>query len=171
MRLIGLDPGLRISGWGVIDVEGNRLSHVADGVVRTTPDRSLPDRLVELYEGLVQIIEQYKPDEAAVEETFLNKNPGSTLKLGQARGIVLLAPARMGMPVAEYSANLIKKSVVGTGHAAKEQVGMMIKTLLPGCELKTPDAADALAVAVYHSHHRATNNAWAKAQVMAGASK
>jgi len=171
MRLIGLDPGLRISGWGVIDVEGNRLSHVADGVVRTTPDRSLPDRLVELYEGLVQIIEQYKPDEAAVEETFLNKNPGSTLKLGQARGIVLLAPARMGMPVAEYSANLIKKSVVGTGHAAKEQVGMMIKTLLPGCELKTPDAADALAVAVCHSHHRATNNAWAKAQVMAGASK
>ncbi len=171
MRLLGLDPGLQISGWGIIDVEGNRLTHVADGVVRTNPKDSLAERLVQLYDGLVEVIDIYKPSEAAVEETFVNKNPNSTLKLGQARGIVLLAPAKQGLPVAEYSANLIKKSVVGTGHAAKEQVQMMVKSLLPGCEIKTADAADALAVAVCHSHHRATRKTWENAVVMAGAKK
>ncbi|MCW9034479.1 MAG: crossover junction endodeoxyribonuclease RuvC [Rhodospirillales bacterium] len=171
MRLLGLDPGLQISGWGIIDVAGNRLRHVADGVVRTNKDWSLAERLVQLYDGLGEVIDAYNPSEAAVEETFVNKNPNSTLKLGQARGIVLLAPAKKGLPVAEYSANLIKKSVVGTGHAAKEQVQMMIKSLLPGCEIKTADAADALAVAVCHSHHRVTQRAWENAVVMAGAKK
>ncbi|MCW9045347.1 MAG: crossover junction endodeoxyribonuclease RuvC [Alphaproteobacteria bacterium] len=171
MRLLGLDPGLQISGWGIIDVAGNRLRHVADGVVRTNKDWSLAERLVQLYDGLGEVIDAYNPSEAAVEETFVNKNPNSTLKLGQARGIVLLAPAKKGLPVAEYSANLIKKSVVGTGHAAKEQVQMMIKSLLPGCEIKTADAADALAVAVCHSHHRVTQKAWENAVVMAGAKK
>jgi len=168
MRLLGLDPGLRVSGWGVIDVDGNRLRHVADGAVKTDGKLALAERLVQLYDGLSEIIERFSPDEAAVEETFLNKNPSSTLKLGHARGIVLLVPARMGLLVAEYSANLIKKSTVGTGHADKEQVKMMMRTLLPSCEIATADAADALAVAVCHAHHRATKSAWANAKVSAG---
>jgi len=168
MRLLGLDPGLQVSGWGVIDVDGNRLRHVADGAVKTNGKLPLAQRLVQLHDGLTDVIERYRPDEAAVEETFLNKNPGSTLKLGHARGIVLLVPAKMGLPVAEYSANLIKKSTVGTGHADKEQVMMMMRTLLPGCELATADAADALAVAVCHAHHRATNSVWSAAKVAAG---
>lgn len=154
MRLIGFDPGLQNTGWGVIDVDGNRLRHVADGAVHTSPKATLSDRLVELHAGLQDVIAEYQPEEAAVEETFVNKNAVSTLKLGQARGIVLLVPALAGLHVAEYLPNLVKKTVVGSGHAQKEQVQMMVKTLLPGSQIATADAADALAVAICHAHHR-----------------
>ena len=160
LRLIGLDPGLRHTGWGVLDVTGQHLRHVADGVVNSDGTLSLAERLVELFRGLNAVLDQWTPDEAAVEETFVNKNPSSTLKLGVARGVVLLVPAERGLPVAEYSANLIKKSVVGAGHAAKEQVQMMVRRLLPGCVLGSPDAADALAVAICHAHHAATRRVW-----------
>lgn len=156
MRLIGLDPGLRHTGWGVIEAVGNRLSHVADGVVKTDGACDLSTRLSQLYDGLIEIIRHYQPIEAAIEETFVNVNPTSTLKLGQARGIALLAPAHAGLVVAEYTPNLVKKSVVGTGHAAKAQVQMMVKTLLPGARIASADAADALAVAICHAHHRGT---------------
>ena len=155
MRLIGLDPGLRLTGWGVIDVEGNRLRHVAHGVIKVAGDRSLAERLCLLFDGIAAVIAAQQPQEAAVEETFVNVNPGSTLKLGQARGVVMLAPARAGMPVFEYATNLVKKSVVGAGHAEKHQVAMMVGRLLPGVDA-TADAADALAVAICHAHHRAT---------------
>ena len=161
MRLLGLDPGLRKTGWGVIDVEGNRLRHVGDGAV--CPDDAAPmsERLAQLYDGLCEIIKTWQPDTAAVEDIFVNRNPASTLKLGLARGVVLLAPAKAGLDVAEYSTTLIKKSVVGTGHATKKQVGMMVATLLPGARPETEDAADALAVAICHAHHRATRQRWA----------
>ena len=155
MRLIGLDPGLRLTGWGVIDVEGNRLRHVAHGAVKVPADQSLAERLRALFEAIAAVVAEQRPTEAAVEETFVNVNPGSTLKLGQARGVVMLAPARAGLPVFEYSANLVKKSVVGAGHADKHQVAMMVGRLLPGV-VATADAADALAVAICHAHHRAT---------------
>ena len=155
MRLIGLDPGLRLTGWGVIDVEGNRLRHVAHGVVKVAGDRPLAERLAELFEATAAVVAAQQPLEAAVEETFVNINPGSTLKLGQARGVVMLAPARAGLPVFEYAANLVKKSVTGAGHADKRQIAMMVGRLLPGVEA-TADAADALAVAICHAHHRAT---------------
>jgi len=155
MRLIGLDPGLRLTGWGVIDVDGNRLRHVAHGVVKVPGDQTLAERLCMLFEAIAAVIVEQRPTEAAVEETFVNVNPGSTLKLGQARGVVMLAPARAGLQVFEYSANLVKKSVVGAGHADKRQVAMMVGRLLPGVEA-TADAADALAVAICHAHHRAT---------------
>ena len=155
MRLIGLDPGLRLTGWGVIEFDGNRLRHVAHGVVRVPTTGTLADRLRALFEGVAAIVELQRPMEAAVEETFVNVNPVSTLKLGQARGVVMLAPARAGLPVFEYATNLVKKSVVGAGHAEKHQVAMMVGRLLPGVEA-TADAADALAVAICHAHHRAT---------------
>jgi crossover junction endodeoxyribonuclease RuvC len=155
MRLIGLDPGLRLTGWGVIDVEGNRLRHVAHGVVKVATGGTLAERLRELFEGVAGIVAAQQPLEAAVEETFVNVNPGSTLKLGQARGVVMLAPARAGLPVYEYAANLVKKSVTGAGHADKHQIAMMVGRLLPGVDA-TQDAADALAVAICHAHHRAT---------------
>jgi len=154
IRLIGLDPGLRRSGWGVIEVEGNSLVHVASGAVTSDAKAPLADRLSQLFTALTDVIATYEPAEAAVEETFVNKNPASTLKLGQARGVVMLAPAQRGLPVAEYAANLIKKSLVGTGHADKNQVQAMINILLPGARPETPDAADALAVAICHAHHR-----------------
>jgi crossover junction endodeoxyribonuclease RuvC len=156
MRLLGLDPGLRRTGWGVITVTGNRLVYVADGVIAVKAGRPLAERLSELYRGLVDVLERFAPDAAAVEETFVNKNPASTLKLGVARGVALLAPAERGLPVHEYSANLIKKSVVGVGHADKTQVQMMVRRLLPGCLFQSADAADALAVAICHAHHAAT---------------
>ena len=155
MRLIGLDPGLRLTGWGVIDVKGNRLRHVAHGVVKVSADQTLAERLNELFEGIAAVIQVQQPAEAAVEETFVNTNPGTTLKLGQARGVVMLAPARAGLKVFEYAANLVKKSVVGAGHADKRQIAMMVGRLLPGVDA-TADAADALAVAICHAHHRAT---------------
>ena len=156
MRLLGLDPGQRRTGWGVITATGNRLVDVADGVIEVKAVPSLAERLCALYRGLVEVLERHAPDAAAVEETFVNKNPASTLKLGVARGVVLLAPAERGLPVHEYSANLIKKSVVGVGHADKAQVQMMVRRLLPGCLFKSADAADALAVAICHAHHAAT---------------
>ena len=135
MRIIGLDPGLRNTGWGIIDVQSNQLKYVADGTVRPCPKQSLGQRLSGLYSGLNDAIIDFEPNEAAVEETFLNKNPKSTLKLGEARGVVILAPALAGLSVAEYSANQIKKSVVGAGHAGKGQVQMMVKRILPGCQV------------------------------------
>jgi crossover junction endodeoxyribonuclease RuvC len=155
MRLIGFDPGLRLTGWGVIEVNGNRLRHVAHGVIKVSVEGSLASRLDNLFEGVLAALAEHKPEEAAVEETFVNVNPASTLKLGQARGVVLLAPARAGLPVFEYAANLVKKSVVGAGHADKRQVAMMVGRLLPGVTA-TADAADALAIAICHAHHRAT---------------
>lgn len=160
MRLIGLDPGLRNTGWGVIDVRDNRMTYVADGTVSPKTTQDLAGRLRDLHEGLAAVLAEYDPDEAAVEETFVNKNPGTTLRLGEARGVVVLAPALAGLPVAEYSANRIKKSVVGAGHAAKEQVQMMVGRILPGCVFSSPDAADALAVAICHAHFAETERRW-----------
>lgn len=156
MRLLGLDPGLRTTGWGVIEADGNRLAYVADGAVRTDDSLSLAARLSQLYDGLTEVIGRHCPAEAAVEQTYVNRNPESTLKLGQARGVALLAPARAGLAVAEYAPSLVKKSLVGTGAAAKEQVQAMVRLLLPGCLPSGADAADALAVAICHAHHRAT---------------
>ena len=155
MKLLGLDPGLGRTGWGVITVDGNRLTHVANGVIRTDRRLALAGRLAQIYDGLSEVIGRYRPDEAALEETFVNRNPASALKLGQARGVVMLAAAGV-MPVAEYPPNVIKKSVVGAGHAAKQQVQMMVRMLLPGIG-ETPmgaDAADALAAAICHAHHQ-----------------
>ena len=163
MRVLGLDPGLRHTGWGILDVRGNRITHVADGAVHADERASLADRLVELHRGLVGVIERYDPDEAAVEETFVNRNPTATLKLGMARGVVLLTPALLGLAVAEYGANHVKKSVVGVGHAAKEQVQAMVRMLLPGVTATSADAADALAVAICHAHHRQSQAAISRA--------
>lgn len=158
MRLLGLDPGLRHTGWGVIDAAGNRLSHVAAGVVHSRDDAPLAERLAALHAQLDALIDRYAPDAAAVEETFVNKNPASTLRLGMARGVALLVPAARGIPVFEYATNLVKKSVVGAGHADKIQVQMMVRRLLPGAE-GGADASDALAVAICHAHHAATAQA------------
>lgn len=160
MRILGLDPGLRHTGWGIIDVAGNRLTHVADGVAHAATDQPLAMRLVELFRQVTAIVQRFRPDEAAVEETFVNRNPASALKLGTARGVVLLAPAQQGLPVAEYSANLVKKAVVGAGHAEKAQVQMMVRQILPGCVIAEPDAADALAVAICHAHFAETRRIW-----------
>jgi crossover junction endodeoxyribonuclease RuvC len=160
MRILGLDPGLRHTGWGIIDVAGNHLIYVADGVAHAATDEPLAARLVALFRQITAIVERFRPDEAAVEETFVNRNPASALKLGVARGVVLLAPAQHGLPVAEYSANLVKKAVVGAGHAEKAQVQMMVRQILPGCAIAEPDAADALAVAICHAHFAATRRVW-----------
>jgi crossover junction endodeoxyribonuclease RuvC len=152
-RILGIDPGLNRTGWGVIETEGNRLRHIAHGVATSDPADPLAHRLSALYADLAKLIVVWSPDEAAVEEVFVNRNPASTLKLGMARGVALLAPAMAGLPVAEYAANLVKKSVVGTGHADKAQIAMMVRVLLPGV-LAGADAADALAVAICHAHHR-----------------
>jgi crossover junction endodeoxyribonuclease RuvC len=169
MRLIGLDPGLRCTGWGVIEVDGSRLRHVANGVVRSDAKRDLAERLVELHQGLAEVIETYAPAEAAVEASLVNKNPGSSLKLGVARGAILLAPALAGLPVTEYLPTMVKKAVVGTGQAAKQQVEVMVGHLLPGAEIANSDAADALAVAICHGHHRASGRRWTEAAYQAGA--
>jgi len=153
MRLLGLDPGLGKTGWGIIESDANRLRHIANGVVASDAKLELALRLAQLHDGLAEIVRQFRPDQAAIEETFVNQNPRSTLKLGQARGVVLLVPARHGIPVAEYAPNMIKKSVVGAGHAGKQQVQMMVSVLLPGIEIAGADAADALAVAICHAHH------------------
>jgi len=154
VRIMGIDPGLRRCGWGVIEAEGNRLRFVACGTLKPRTDASLAERLVELNAGLVELLDRFLPHEAAVEETFVNQGVRSALLLGQARGVALMTPAARGLPVAEYAANLVKKSVVGTGHAEKAQVGMMIKILLPTADFKGADAADALAIAICHAHHR-----------------
>jgi len=152
-RLIGLDPGLRNTGWGIVDAEGNRLIWVADGAVASDPKATLAERLVQLHDGLQQVIAEWQPQIAAIEETFVNKNPTSTLKLGQARGVSLLVASLNGLPVTEYAPNAIKKAVVGTGHAHKDQVKLMVKTLLPGAKLSNEHATDALAAAICHAHH------------------
>ncbi len=154
VRIIGLDPGLRRCGWGIIEAVDNRLSFVAGGTLTPPVDGSLASRLAVLAEGLNALLDLHRPDEAAVEETFVNAGARSALILGQARGVILVTPALRGLPVAEYAANLVKKSVVGTGHAAKDQVGLMVKTLLPTANFKGADAADALAIAICHAHHR-----------------
>ena len=154
VRIIGIDPGLRRCGWGVIEAEGNRLRYVACGVLTPKVDAELAVRLAELNAGLAALLDRFVPHEAAVEETFVNQGARSALILGQARGVALMTPAARGLPVAEYAANLVKKSVVGTGHAEKAQVGLMVKTLLPAADFKGADAADALAIAICHAHHR-----------------
>jgi crossover junction endodeoxyribonuclease RuvC len=163
MRVIGLDPGLRRTGWGVIEAEGARLSHVANGTLASDDKEGLARRLVQLHEGLIEVLETYGPAEAAVEASLVNKNPTSSLKLGVARGAILLAPALAGLPVSEYLPMIVKKAVVGTGHAAKAQVAVMVRHLLPGVEIASSDAADALAVAICHSHHAATARHWSLA--------
>jgi crossover junction endodeoxyribonuclease RuvC len=155
MRVLGIDPGLQAMGWGVIDVDGPRLRHVANGICRSGAGE-LSDRLLALFEDLTAIVARHAPDCAAVESTFVNKNGAATLKLGQARGVALLVPARAGLPVGEYAPNAIKKAVVGVGHADKRQVDHMVRMQLPGVEIAGPDAADALAVAICHAHHGAT---------------
>ena len=154
VRIIGIDPGLRRCGWGVIETSGNRLRYLDCGTLTPAVDAGLPVRLAELFAGIAELVRRFAPDEAAVEETFVSQGPRSALQLGQARGVALMTPASMGVPVAEYAANLIKKSVVGAGHADKQQVQAMVKILLPQASPATADAADALAIAICHAHHR-----------------
>ncbi len=155
IRILGVDPGLRNTGWGVIEVAGSRLGYVSCGSIHTDAATSLAERLALIHRALARLVEDERPAEAAVEETFVNRDPQSTLKLGQARGVALAALALQGLPVAEYAANLVKKTVVGVGHAEKGQVAMMVKMLLPASQVRSPDAADALAVAICHAQHRA----------------
>ncbi len=154
VRILGVDPGLRHTGWGVIEADGSRLAFVASGAIHSPTGDNLAERLRMLHEGLTAVIAAFSPDEAAVEETFVNRDAQSTLKLGYARGIALVVPALAGLEVTEYAANLVKKTVVGAGHAEKAQVAMMVKILLPKAEALSPDAADALAVAICHAQHR-----------------
>jgi crossover junction endodeoxyribonuclease RuvC len=167
MRLLGIDPGLRFTGWGLISVDGNRLRHLADGVIATDSENPVPTRLRVLHDALAALIALHAPDEAAVEETYVNRNGAATLKLGYARGVALLAPALAGIPVVEYGAKSVKLAVVGTGGADKAQVSDMVRRLLPGAIMKRADAADALAVAICHAHHRASRVAWATAAARA----
>ncbi len=154
VRILGIDPGLRRTGWGVIEADGNRLMFVACGSVEPPDDLPLASRLLVIHEGLASVLGDYKPMEAAVEQTFVNKDGVATLKLGQARGVAMLAPAMFGISVSEYAPNQVKKTVVGAGHADKNQVAVMLKILLPKAEPPSADAADALAVAITHAHHR-----------------
>jgi len=156
MIILGIDPGLGTTGWGVIAADGNRLSHIANGQIKTDSKAPVPERLVALDAALADLMLQYRPDGAAVEEVFVNTNPQSTLKLGQARGICLLAVARTGLVVGEYAARLVKKAIVGTGAAEKAQIHAMVARLLPGVKIDGADAADALAVAICHAHHLAS---------------
>jgi len=167
MKLLGLDPGLRFTGWGVIEAVDNRLRHLGDGVIATRDDLPVAERLRVLHDGLQAVLDLHRPAEAAVEETYVAKNPGSALKLGQARGVVLLVPALAGVPVFEYGAMAVKKSVVGSGHADKSQVELMVRRLLPGAGIGRADAADALAVAICHAHYR-TTRARTAARLVAG---
>jgi crossover junction endodeoxyribonuclease RuvC len=154
IRILGIDPGLRRTGWGVVAVEGNRLSFLACGSVATDDKADLAVRLLAIHDGLRQVVTDHLPDEAAVEATFVNRDASATLKLGQARGVAMLVPASAGLPVAEYAPNLVKKTIVGAGHSEKVQIRMMVKVLLPKADPQSDDAADALAIAVTHAHHR-----------------
>ena len=167
VRLLGIDPGLRFTGWGLVEADGNRLRHLADGVIASDAGQSVPERLKFLHDALAALMAEHRPDEAAVEETYVNRNGAATLKLGYARGVALLAPTLRGIPVSEYGAKTVKLSVVGTGGASKEQVQMMVRRLLPGATMRRADAADALAVAICHAHHRASRKSWAAGTVMA----
>jgi len=155
-RVLGLDPGLGTTGWGLIEADGNRLSHIANGQLKTSTSAPLPERLADLCSQLEALIAEHRPQAAAVEEVFVNKNPQSTLKLSHARGVALMCAARAGMGVGEYAPTLVKKAVVGTGRAEKAQVHAMVSRLLPGAKIAGPDAADALAVAITHAHHLAS---------------
>ncbi|MEX0350452.1 MAG: crossover junction endodeoxyribonuclease RuvC [Paracoccaceae bacterium] len=152
MRILGIDPGLRTMGWGVIESHGSRLSHIANGLCKSSGD-DLGARLLSLHEQLVDVIARYAPDHAAIEQTFVNKDGAGTLKLGQARGVALLSLAQAGLSIGEYAPNRVKKTVVGVGHAEKGQILHMVKLQLPGCEPAGPDAADALAIAMCHAHY------------------
>jgi len=156
VRIIGIDPGLRRTGWGVIDVSGNGLRFVASGTVTSEGMDDLARRLCQLHQGLTQVLDRWQPQEAAVEHTFVNKDAAATLKLGQARGIALLVPAQAGLSVAEYAPNAVKKAVIGVGHGDKQQIHMMVKVLMPLAKFDSNDAADALAIAVCHAHSRRT---------------
>ena len=160
MRVIGFDPGLRQTGWGVIESEGHRLRHIANGVVRSKQDDDVAVRLLQLHGGLGAVLDEHRPDAIAVEVTLANKNAEATLKLGMARGIALLSAALTGLPIGEYYPLIVKKAVVGSGHADKKQVAAMVRHLLPGCEIATADAADALAVAICHAHNLSTRRHW-----------
>ena len=157
IRILGIDPGLRHTGWGIIETEGTRLSFIACGTIKPDDKAPLAERLRAIHDGLEAVLSSFTPDEAAVEETFVNKDARATLKLGQARGVAMLAPAIKGLSVAEYAPNLVKKTIVGSGHADKDQIHMMVKVLLPKSDAKTPDAADALAIAITHAQHRGLN--------------
>ena len=154
IRILGIDPGLRRTGWGIVTIDGNRLSFLACGSLATDDKTTLACRLVAIHDGLRYVVDEYSPDEAAVEATFVNRDAVATLKLGQARGIAMLVPAAAGLPVAEYAPNLVKKTIVGVGHCEKAQIRMMIGVLLPKADPQSEDAADALAIAVTHAHHR-----------------
>lgn len=154
VRILGLDPGLRRTGWGLVSIEGTRLSFLSCGIVTSEQAAPLAVRLTQLHDGLARVVHDLAPDEAAVEETFVNKDAQATLKLGHARGIALLVPALAGLPVSEYAANLVKKTVVGSGHAEKRQIHAMVRVLLPKADPGSDDAADALAIAITHAHHR-----------------
>lgn len=168
MRVLGIDPGLRNMGWGVIEVTGSRLVHVANGICHSVGD-NLAARLLSLHEQLTDVIHLHQPDAAAVEQTFVNKDGVGTLKLGQARGIAMLVPAQAGLAVGEYAPNAVKKAVVGVGHAEKHQIAHMVKLQLPGVQLAGPDAADALAIAICHAHHLQSAGTLAAALARAGA--
>ena len=154
IRIIGIDPGLRRTGWGVVEAAGNSLRFIAAGTVTSDQKADLATRLCQLHDGLTEVLAGHAPEEAAVEQTFVNKDAAATLKLGQARGIAMLVPARAGLRVAEYAPNAVKKAVIGVGHGEKAQIHMMVKVLLPRATFDTHDAADALAVAICHAHHR-----------------
>ncbi len=154
IRIIGIDPGLRRTGWGVVEVIGNALTFIAAGTVHSDGKAGLAERLCQLHDGLADIVRAQEPHEAAVEQTFVNRDATATLKLGQARGIAMLVPALAGLPVAEYAPNSVKKSVIGVGHGDKKQIHMMVKVLMPKAKFDTDDAADALAIAICHAHHR-----------------
>lgn len=154
VRIIGIDPGLRNTGWGIIAVEGQRLSYVADGAVHSESEAPLAERLLQIHGQLMEVVRLHRPDEAAIEETFVNTDARATLKLGQARGVAMLVPAMLSIPVSEYAPNSIKKSVVGAGHAEKDQVKHMVRLLLPKAQMNTADSTDALAIAICHAHHR-----------------
>jgi crossover junction endodeoxyribonuclease RuvC len=154
IRILGIDPGLRRTGWGMVEIDGNRLGFLGCGSVTTRDTDALAARLLVIHDGLMRILDQFRPDEAAVEATFVNRDADATLKLGQARGIAMVVPAKAGVPVAEYAPNLVKKSIVGVGHGDKTQIRMMIGVLLPKADPASDDAADALAIAVTHAHHR-----------------
>ncbi|MGC1467107.1 MAG: crossover junction endodeoxyribonuclease RuvC [Pseudolabrys sp.] len=165
IRILGIDPGLRRTGWGLVESDGNRLIYVACGTLETGERLSLGERLLAIHDGLSRVVDEFRPDEAAVEATFVNTNGAATLKLGQARGIAMLVPAKAGIMIAEYAPNLVKKTIVGSGHGEKVQIRMMIGVLLPKADPQSEDAADALAIAVCHAHHR--QSAVLKAQMKA----
>ena len=154
IRIIGIDPGLRRTGWGVVDAQGNSLRFVASGTVLSDGKADLASRLCQLHDGLSRVLHGHMPHEAAVEQTFVNKDATATLKLGQARGIAMLVPALAGLSVAEYAPNAVKKAVIGVGHGDKKQIHMMVKVLMPKATFDTDDSADALAIAICHAHHR-----------------